>query len=491
MRAAVSGRGGQMTGLALAHRRAGPCPSGRPDTAGTACPGAPRTAPPTDLAVRVARVVPTQHECDINESNPVVWFEFDSTRVRTTGGVDSIVHLMAAVRRAQGHIAVAGQSAKIYLYGYASEEGSDAHNLDLSTQRAAAVKGYLEDAGVDAAQVDAVGMGEDTSWPTRPLNRRVEVCPTPAVENIQMPAKTVTGDAIDCTHPRKAANLAEYAFLVACVEAHLAATHGPVDILRTLRETYYGGSRFDAAACGDREFATVAGLGTTAPALLRALRDSKVTSGVDVGHLFTGLEAMLCPRLTTSPAWYATVDMSNEDFLTWGGDIGSAAAGRVSGYNDSGWVFKTEPPWSRYFLTPGSLASEEDMLGDIDAFVWRANLKGTGCAGTKDTRMPAPSTPISRLLLDYYSAPPGMGTGLTAADRFQCFAEAVGAVVASGTIVNKAALVARYSPQVLSFAHVFYLKDHVLTMDTSDILRLSIYSRQVTGLFFDWVESKL
>lgn len=466
------------------------CPASGQTVPATARPGAGAKA--TGLSVDLARVVPTKQECDTNESNPVVWFEYDSTQVRTSGGVDSITHLMAGVRRAQGHIAAAGPTAKIYLYGYASEEGEDPYNLDLSSRRASTTKAYLEDAGIDPANLEAVGMGEDNSWPTRPLNRRVELCPTPPIQYVEMPEETVRVDSVDCLHPTRAANLTDFAFLVACLEAQLSTTHGPVDILRTLREIYYGGTPFDNAACGERESGTVATLRTSAPALLSALRASKVTSGVDVGHLFTGLEAMLCPRMTTDPAWYTpTVNMPNEDFLSWGGDIGSAAAGRLDGYNDSGWVFKSDPPWSRYFLTAGSLASEEDLLGDIDGFVWRANARGTACSATKNTRMPSPSSPVSHLLVDYYAAPAGMGAGLTSADRFRCFAEAIGAVVVGTTIANKAALVSRYSPQVFSFAHLFYLKDHLLTMDMADTMRLLTYSPQVTLLFLDWIESRL
>jgi hypothetical protein len=186
--------------------------------------------------------------------------------------------------------------------------------------------------------------------------------------------------------------------------------------------------------------------------------------------------------------------MSNEDLLTWGGDIGSAAAGRLQGYNDSGWLFKSDPPWSTYFLTAGSLASREDLLGDIDAFVMRANLTGLACASTKDTRMPSPGAPISAMLLEFYGAPPGMASGLTAADRFRCFAQAAGASLSGTSITNKAALVTRYKPQVYSFAQMFYLgmsKWHLLTWDSPDTMKLIAYSEEITEEFFDWVEGNL
>ncbi|MBC8289034.1 MAG: DUF4157 domain-containing protein, partial [Planctomycetes bacterium] len=256
------------------------------------------TAP---AAPKVAR----RKSCDINESNPVIWFEHNSTTLRTGGGINSTVHLMRAIRRSQAHIAAAGGSAKVYLYGYASEEGSPDHNLDLSKRRASTIRSLLEAAGVPGSNLEAVGLGEDSSMSTRPLNRRVVICPTPQIQNITMPPLEIRGDGMNCAAPRKAKNLTQYAALVRCLEQHLASTHGPVDILKTLREIYYGGSKFDSAACGDRESATVAALKKRALPLYTALKVSKVTAGVDVGHIFTGLEGMLCPRTKTSPAWYA------------------------------------------------------------------------------------------------------------------------------------------------------------------------------------------
>ncbi len=436
-----------------------------------------------------------RHNCDINESNPVIWFDYNSTNIRNSGGVNSIVHLMMASERARGHISVAGPDARIYLYGFASEEGDEMHNLDLARRRAAVVKSLLEAAGIAPVNLVGVAVGEDTSMGSLAMNRRVEICPTPVIDYIDMPEEVITADSMDCSAPTKAASLTQYAFLIRCLETQLSTTHGPVDILRTLRELYYGGGKFDNAACGDSESGTISTLNRTAPLLMKALRESKVTNGVDVGHIFTGLEGMLCPTTETSPVWYApSVDMSNEDFLTWGGDIGSAAAGRLNGYNASGWIFKSDPPWSNYFLTKGSLASSEDLTGDIDAFVFRANLRGVPCSSTKDTRMPSPSTPISSLFLDYYGAPPGMASGLTSADRYHCFAEATGGVVSGRNITNKPALVNRFWRQVFSFARLFYFslgKTHIFTFDTHDLLKLIQYSRDITDRFFKWIDSKL
>jgi hypothetical protein len=118
----------------------------------------------------------------------------------------------------------------------------------------------MEGAGVPGANLDATGLGEDTSMGSLPLNRRVEICPTPSIEYIEMPEEIVPGESMDCDHPTPASSLTQYAFLVRCLEAVLASTHGPVDILRTLRELYYGGAKFDSAACGDSESASTWGI---------------------------------------------------------------------------------------------------------------------------------------------------------------------------------------------------------------------------------------
>jgi OOP family OmpA-OmpF porin len=72
-------------------------------------------------------------------------------------------------------------SAKFMLKGYASAEGTDAHNMELSVDRANAVKAYLLNSGVNADNITAQGYGEsnpvadNTTEDGRILNRRVEI----------------------------------------------------------------------------------------------------------------------------------------------------------------------------------------------------------------------------------------------------------------------------------------------------------------------------
>jgi len=72
-------------------------------------------------------------------------------------------------------------SVKFSLKGYASAEGTDEHNMSLSVDRANAVKAYLVNTGVNAANITAKGYGEanpvaDNSTESgRIINRRVEI----------------------------------------------------------------------------------------------------------------------------------------------------------------------------------------------------------------------------------------------------------------------------------------------------------------------------
>ena len=68
----------------------------------------------------------------------------------------------------------------IKIYGFTDSKGSDDYNLNLSSQRATAVKNYLATKGLVSSRFTVVGMGEAEPIATndtdagRGLNRRVE-----------------------------------------------------------------------------------------------------------------------------------------------------------------------------------------------------------------------------------------------------------------------------------------------------------------------------
>jgi len=70
---------------------------------------------------------------------------------------------------------------KLRIEGHTDNVGSDATNLKLSTDRAAAVRDYLVGQGVPAAGIEVAGLGpaapvaDNTTAEGRARNRRVEV----------------------------------------------------------------------------------------------------------------------------------------------------------------------------------------------------------------------------------------------------------------------------------------------------------------------------
>lgn len=86
----------------------------------------------------------------------------------------------------------------LVIYGYTDSKGADEYNLNLSSQRAAAVKTYLVSKGLKAARFTVKGMGEADPVATndtdagRAKNRRVEFAIT-ANDKMVKDAETEAG----------------------------------------------------------------------------------------------------------------------------------------------------------------------------------------------------------------------------------------------------------------------------------------------------------
>ncbi len=99
-----------------------------------------------------------------------IQFEFDSSVLKTSS-YPSLDATSAALRADGSTITVAG---------YASSEGTAAHNMHLSKDRANSVKTYLVNSGVDAKRIKVKGFGEthpiadNSTEEGRITNRRVE-----------------------------------------------------------------------------------------------------------------------------------------------------------------------------------------------------------------------------------------------------------------------------------------------------------------------------
>jgi len=128
--------------------------------------GCPIVFPKIDTSLFVRKPVPGAATAYSN-----IQFEFDSSVLRTSSY--PVLDATSADLRSN-----AGKA--IELDGYASSEGTAAHNMRLSKDRANSVKTYLVNSGVDSKRVKVKGFGEthpiadNSTEDGRVLNRRVE-----------------------------------------------------------------------------------------------------------------------------------------------------------------------------------------------------------------------------------------------------------------------------------------------------------------------------
>lgn len=126
--------------------------------------------PPPPPAPDPQPAAPAPAPPDYNFSN--IQFEFDSGILKTESY--PILDKAAAEMKKD-------PSVTFILKGYASAEGSDAHNMQLSVDRANSVKAYLVNTGVSAANLSTKGFGEsnpvadNSTEAGRIINRRVEI----------------------------------------------------------------------------------------------------------------------------------------------------------------------------------------------------------------------------------------------------------------------------------------------------------------------------
>jgi OOP family OmpA-OmpF porin len=131
--------------------------------------GCPINFPKIDTSLFVGKPVVDANVATKAFSN--IQFEFDSSVLRTSS-YPALDATSADLR--------ANASKKIELDGYASSEGTAAHNLRLSRDRANSVKTYLVNSGVDAKRLKVKAYGEthpiadNSTEEGRVANRRVE-----------------------------------------------------------------------------------------------------------------------------------------------------------------------------------------------------------------------------------------------------------------------------------------------------------------------------
>jgi len=130
----------------------------------------PPPPPPAPVKQTPPPPPPAPAKPDYNFAN--IQFEFNSGILKTDAY--PILDKAASAMKAD-------QTVKFVLYGNASAEGTADHNMELSIQRANAVKLYLVNSGVLGDNLAIKGLGEsnpigdNNTEEGRVLNRRVEI----------------------------------------------------------------------------------------------------------------------------------------------------------------------------------------------------------------------------------------------------------------------------------------------------------------------------
>ncbi|RCH54564.1 OmpA family protein [Mucilaginibacter hurinus] len=134
------------------------------------CPNTPAGTVVDGAGCAIVFPGPGQGSTESGAAYSNIQFEFDSSVLRTSAY--PALDATSADLRSSG--------ATVTVKGYASSEGTAAHNMQLSKDRANSVKTYLVNSGVDAKKVKVKGYGEtnpvadNSTEEGRVLNRRVE-----------------------------------------------------------------------------------------------------------------------------------------------------------------------------------------------------------------------------------------------------------------------------------------------------------------------------
>jgi peptidoglycan-associated lipoprotein len=110
---------------------------------------------------------PNETIIDLEGPNWTIYFGYDSYAIREAYKVAALGEYMKKT------------GARVFLSGFASEEGSDEYNLALGARRAQAVRDYLDAYGIAQEMVSWKSFGEENPVTTDPakmeMNRRVEI----------------------------------------------------------------------------------------------------------------------------------------------------------------------------------------------------------------------------------------------------------------------------------------------------------------------------
>jgi hypothetical protein len=392
-------------------------------------------------------------------------------------------------------------SVRVAVTGFTDCAGSDAEDLSLRQPRAqaviAAMPATVRGKILFSFTITTTNfIDTNATQEGRARNRGARVTFVSAPPSGQDPCDLLT----------KARNLDEYLFLVRCLETRLgltAAADTPT-ALSALRQIYYGSATWSASqnpvwniVIPTRPWPS--GTDPTAalhPPLMTALRSSQVVEGTDIGHILTGIDAMLRPKFPVIPGPFGSgfqTTLANEEWATWAGDVGSAAAE---------WsldAFVGTPSTTKLDVFFHRFASDEDLTGDLDAFAMRAGGGGAATPPAQLMRTISLTGPLSEAMLQYFRL---TGSSLDAqrGNKVRNFVEAYGGVISGKTLTNRPAFVARLRPSVDEFARMFGVR-RLLSSATANPQRppgapafanlLATAIDEMTDRFVDWLVKQL
>lgn len=158
-----------------------PAPAPTPSPANTLPPPAPVQPQPTvDPNAEAARITAAV----LTEVKNMVHFDYDASSIRAEDR--GILDTKAAILNANSAL-------RLRISGHADDRGSDEYNLALGNRRAAAVKTYLANKGIDGSRLEVISYGEErpiangqdeTSWFQ---NRRAEFEVTAGGQTLRNP----------------------------------------------------------------------------------------------------------------------------------------------------------------------------------------------------------------------------------------------------------------------------------------------------------------
>ena len=348
-------------------------------------------------------------------------------------------------------------SIRIQVAGYTDCAGGDAENVSLRKDRTDTVLSAMprhvaKKVLFDFAIPTTSFLDTNATPEGRARNRSVRITFTSA------PPKGKDS----CDLLPRATNIDEYIFLVHCLETRLKLAT-PADApkaLSALRQIYFGSAAWSLKS--NAVWNSVIEKPSWSPGadptpqlgapLMSALQASDVVTQIDISHVLTGLEAMMSPHdVAHLPGPINATTVPNEEWATWAGDVGSAAAE---------WVVDT------VFTSPGTplsqkdyfvkFAGDDDLRGDLDAFAMRGGFNPGGSPSSRLMQAIRFTGTLSEDLRQYYRLT-SSALGVSRSRGTKDFVEAYGGVLSGSSVTNRAVLAARFRPSVSQFAHLFML----------------------------------